>query len=102
MATNNPGYDILSKEPGSGVYLFIEVKGRIEGAPIFTVTKNEILTALNKPEQYLLALVAVADDDGTDVRYLRQPFRGEEAAFFDVTSVNYEWKKLFERAEAPA
>jgi hypothetical protein len=77
------------------------VKGRIEGAPIFTVTKNEILTALNKPDQYLLALVAVAEDDGTDVRYLRQPFKGEDAAFFDVTSVNYEWTKLFDRGEVP-
>ena len=101
MPTNNPGYDILSKDPASGDYLFIEVKGRVLGAPIFTVTKNEILTALNKREQYLLALVAVAEDDGTDVRYLRQPFKGEEAVFFDVTSVNYEWTTMFDRAEAP-
>jgi superfamily II DNA or RNA helicase len=101
MPTNNPGFDILSKNPASGDYLFIEVKGRIEGAPIFTVTKNEILTALNKPDQYILALVAVAEDDGTHARYLRQPFKGEEAAFFDVTSVNYEWAKLFERAGNP-
>ena len=82
--------------------MFIEVKGRVEGAPIFTVTKNEILTALNKPKQYLLALVEVLDDDQTTARYLRRPFKGEEAAFFDVTSVNYEWKTLFERAEVPA
>jgi superfamily II DNA or RNA helicase len=102
MPPNNPGYDILSKDPAHGEYWFIEVKGRIEGAPIFTVTKNEILTALNKPDQYLLALVEVLAGDRTTVRYLRRPFQGEEAVFFDVTSVNYEWKKLFERAEVPA
>jgi superfamily II DNA or RNA helicase len=102
MPPNNPGYDILSKDPAAGEYLFIEVKGRVEGAPIFTVTKNEILTALNKPNQYVLALVEVLNDDRTTVGYLRRPFKGEEAAFFDVTSVNYEWRKLFQRAEVPS
>jgi superfamily II DNA or RNA helicase len=102
MPRNNPGYDVLSKDPGSGEFLFIEVKGRVEGAPTVTVTRNEILTALNKPAQYVLALVEVSDRDETDVQYLREPFAGSEDAFFDVTSVNYNWQKLTTRAAAPA
>lgn len=53
------GYDIESRIPGAGKMRFIEVKGRIEGAEIVTVTKNEIITALNKPDNFILALMRV-------------------------------------------
>ena len=46
----NPGFDILSKDPVKGELRFIEVKGRVAGAPNVTVTKTEVLTALNKPD----------------------------------------------------
>jgi hypothetical protein len=42
------GYDIGSRGPGTGKLRFIEVKGRGDGAATVTVTKNEILYALNK------------------------------------------------------
>ena len=101
MPRNNPGFDILSKDPATGGLFFIEVKGRVEGAPTVTVTKNEILTGLNKRDQFVLALVAVADDETTAVRYLPAPFVGSEDAYFDVTSVDYEWGKLTARATEP-
>jgi superfamily II DNA or RNA helicase len=101
MPHNNPGYDILSKDPVSGAIVFIEVKGRVALAPSVTVTKNEILTSLNKPEQFVLALVEVAVDDAVTVRYVKQPFVGSQDVYFDVTSVNYDWKKLIERSMAP-
>jgi SNF2 family DNA or RNA helicase len=101
MHHNNPGFDIRSKDFRTGEILFIEVKGRVQGAPIVTVTKNEILTALNKPEQFIFAMVEVADDNGTIVRYLRRPFTTNAESLFDVTSVNYKWKNLFERAGQP-
>ena len=44
----------------------------------------------------------VPSDGEPQVRYLREPFTGSEDAYFDVTSVNYTWNKLFDRAEAPA
>jgi hypothetical protein len=44
------GYDIESRVPGTGKLRFIEVKGRVTGADCITVTKNEILCSLNKPE----------------------------------------------------
>jgi len=39
-----------------------------------TVTKNEILTAPNKPEDYILAIVFVGPDGATTPRYLAKPF----------------------------
>ena len=42
MPHNNPGYDIESRRP-DGHLVFIEVKGRIEGADDFWVTRTEIL-----------------------------------------------------------
>ena len=34
----------------------IEVKGRAVGAKTVTITKNEILTGLNKPDEFILAV----------------------------------------------
>jgi hypothetical protein len=44
------GYDIESRVPGTGKLRFIEVKGRVSGADTITVTRNEILYSLNKPD----------------------------------------------------
>jgi superfamily II DNA or RNA helicase len=127
------GYDIESRPSSSGNFgnadsndvshlRFIEVKGRISGADTVTVTKNEILTALNKPENYILALVQVpklndfAEGDtfndieglhkyGVDthdcaVRYTHHPFQREPD--FAACSVNYDWKELWEKGKEPA
>ena len=51
------GYDIESREPGTGRLRFLEVKGRVSGAATITVTKNEILYSLNKPDDFILAIV---------------------------------------------
>ena len=51
------GYDIESRDPASGRLRFLEVKGRVSGAPAITVTRNEILYSLNKPDAYILAIV---------------------------------------------
>ncbi|MFG1363450.1 helicase-related protein [Xanthobacter versatilis] len=93
------GYDIESAIPGTGRLRFIEVKGRVAGADTVTVTKNEILYSLNKPDDFILAMVAFGADGSHEVRYLRRPF-GQEPDF-GVTSVNYEFSELLRRAEAP-
>jgi len=108
------GYDIESVVPGTGQLRFIEVKGRIEGAETVTVTKNEILAALNKPDNFILALVQVPVDqnfpegdafavrepggnyqvqgNGCILRYVREPFQQPD---FRSCSVNYPWKDLW-------
>ena len=72
------GYDIESRDPrGESGLRFIEVKGRVAGAETVTVTKNEILYSLNKPENFILALVEFLEDGAERVHYLRRPFRRE-------------------------
>lgn len=93
------GYDIESAIPGTGRLRFIEVKGRVASADTVTVTKNEILYSLNKPDDFILAMVAFGADGSHEVRYLRRPF-GQEPDF-GVTSVNYEFSELLRRAEVP-
>jgi hypothetical protein len=98
--TEKLGYDIESRVPGTGKLRFLEVKGRLTGASTITVTKNEILYSLNKPDDFILAIVEFLDGDAHRVHYLRCPFRREPD--FGVTSVNYDFAELLARAEAPA
>jgi hypothetical protein len=100
---NNPGFDIRSTTPNGDLRL-IEVKGRIAGADTFSVTRNEILTGLNAPDQFVLALVSVAADgpDGDEVRYVRRPFTGADAPFFGTTSVTFGWAELWAAGTMPA
>ena len=93
------GYDIESQVPNTGKLRFIEVKGRISGADVLTVTKNEILYSLNKPEDFILAMVEFHLDGTHQVKYLRQPFQREPD--FGVTSVNYNFADLLARAGVP-
>lgn len=91
------GYDVESQIPQSkrdvsGATLrFIEVKGRAAGADTVTVSKNEILTALNKPDEYILAIVEVNGEQARTV-YLKKPFL--ERPDFAATSVNYNIAEL--------
>ncbi|MEK6324546.1 MAG: helicase-related protein [Acidobacteriota bacterium] len=94
------GYDIESRVPGTGKLRFIEVKGRVTGAPTITVTRNEILYSLNKPEDFILAIVEFTDSDNHRVHYVRHPFQREPD--FGVTSVNYDFGELLARAEIPS
>lgn len=101
VSASKCGYDVESLIPKelrvkSSPLRFIEVKGRTKGASTVTVSKNEILTAFNKPDEYILAIVEV---DGTDTNtvYLKHPF--SERPDFAATSVNYDIGDLIERAE---
>ena len=93
------GYDLESRDPRTGELRFIEVKGRVAGATTITVTRNEILTSLNKPDDYILALVEFLEGGAHRVHYVRRPFRREPD--FGVTSVNYSIAELLARAEEP-
>jgi len=95
------GFDIESQIPqekrGNLPPLrFIEVKGRAKGADTVTVSKNEILTAFNKPDDYILAIVEV---DGQNIHtiYLKKPFR--ERPDFAATSVTYDIDELINSSE---
>jgi SNF2 family DNA or RNA helicase len=93
------GYDVESKVEANGKLRFIEVKGRVAGALTVTVTRNEILTALNKPDDFILAVGQVEDGQQRLV-YIRQPFQQEPE--FAVESINYNLQDLLSRGKSPA
>lgn len=94
------GYDIESLIPDDGRLFFIEVKGRANGAKTVTITKNEILTGLNKPDEFILAVVLVDGDKVHEPVYVRRPFGREPD--FGVTSVNYDLSELLAKGNQPA
>ncbi len=98
VSADKCGYDIESSVPGSGKLRFIEVKGRVQGSETVTVTRNEILTALNKPDDFILALVLV-DGETTAIHYISRPFHAEPD--FGATSVNYDQAKLIAKGVLP-
>jgi SNF2 family DNA or RNA helicase len=91
------GYDIESLDPRSGRLRFIEVKGRVSGADTITVTRNEIVTSLNKPDDFILAIVEFIEGGTHRVHYVRRPFRRESD--FGVVSVNYALDELMAAGE---
>ncbi len=93
------GYDIESHISNTGRLRFIEVKGRVAGADVLTVTRNEILYSLNKPDDFILAMVEFRQDGEHKTYYLRRPFQREPD--FGVTSVNYNYSELLARAKVP-
>ena len=97
--TEKLGYDIESRVPGTGKLRFLEIKGRVSGADTITVTRNEILYSLNKPDDFILAIVEFAGDEHR-VHYVREPFKREPD--FGVTSVNYSFGELLARAGSPS
>jgi superfamily II DNA or RNA helicase len=99
VSEQNLGYDVESSIPATGLLRFIEVKGRVKGSKTVTITKNEILTGLNKPDDFILAL-AIIDQDLAHIRYVRRPFATEPD--FKATSVNYDLAALLTQAQEPA
>ena len=90
------GYDIESFDPKNGSLRFQEVKGRAAGAETVTVTRNEIMVALNEPDNFILAVVEV-NGSQTDVHYCSRPFTREPD--FAATSVNYDLSELLTAVE---
>ena len=57
-------------------------------------------TALNEPENFILAIVEFFEDNDHRVRYVRRPFMREPD--LAVTSVNYRMDELLARSETPS
>ena len=74
VSARKEGYDIVSLDPDRMKLRFIEVKGRAEGADTVTITKNEIITGLNKKSDFALAIVQVDSGRANEPRYVWDPF----------------------------
>jgi len=83
----NRGYDIESRDGTTGTLRFLEVKGRHPSAQHITITRNEMICALNNPEQWLLAYVEVADGKAGDPIYRSNPF-GDDGLPFSASTFN--------------
>ncbi|MFN3595576.1 MAG: DUF3883 domain-containing protein, partial [Thiobacillaceae bacterium] len=96
------GWDITSiPRPRDGRLLpsrHIEVKGRAKGQTTITVTRNEILYALNQADQFILAIVLVDGEHYQGPYYIRKPFTQEPD--WAVTSINLDLDALLARATA--
>lgn len=96
VAAQKCGWDITS-QPAEGAIRHIEVKGRAKGAPSITVTRNEILYALNQADKFVLAIVLVDENDEAEgPYYLKNPFTQEPD--YGVASINYDLKELLSKA----
>ncbi len=95
------GWDITSyppaidgKQPESR---HIEVKGRVKGSSIITVTRNEMLYALNQADKFVLAVVIVDGESYEGPYYLRNPFNAEPG--WAVSSINMDLGELLATGE---
>lgn len=102
MPHNNPGYDIESRQ-SDGHLIYLEVKGRIEGADMFWVSKTEALHGKNAGAGSRLALVSVSDrgSEFDEVRYIVDPFHDIDFGDFNATGVMGNWKQEWERGMDP-
>ncbi len=95
------GWDVTSIPRGQDGRLapsrHIEVKGRAKGQSTITVTKNEIMYALNQAEKFILAIVIVDGDTHEGPYYLTDPFTQEPD--WAVASINLNLDQLLARAE---
>lgn len=101
VSADKCGWDITARPPlntdGSLPQdRHIEVKGRSKGQTTITVSRNEILYALNQAEKFLLAIVLVDGDSFDGPFYIRQPFNKEPDT--GVASINYDLAELLSKA----
>ena len=75
---------------------FIEVKARTAEATTITATRNEILTALNKPHNFILAICQV-ENGQKKLRYIRRSFQQEPD--FGTGSFRYSLEGILPRSE---
>jgi hypothetical protein len=94
------GYDVCSLDPATGHLRFIEVKGRVNGADTVMITRQELITSLNKPDQFILALVEVVDGTGQTPRYVRGALDTREPPF-GHNAIQFSLRALDARAEPP-
>jgi hypothetical protein len=94
------GWDVTAQPPVVDGVLpdarHVEVKGRVKGADVVIVTRNEICTALNQGEKFWLAIVLVDGNTVDGPHYVRQPFTQEPE--LGVTAVTYRLADLLAKA----
>lgn len=101
VSAQKVGYDIASYDPKTDHLRFIEVKGRIDGADSVMITRQEVITSLHEPDKFILAIVQVEAGFAREPRYVRGALDTREPPF-EQNAIQFNIKRLLDRAEAPA
>jgi len=101
VSADKCGWDITSRPPANSDGALppdrhIEVKGRSKGQTTITVSRNEIMYALNQQQQFLLAIVLIDGNEYEGPFYIHNPFTSEPD--FGVASVNYDLADLLSKS----
>ena len=104
VSADKCGWDITSRPPVNSDGSLkpdrhIEVKGRAKGQTTITVSRNEIIYALNQTDKFMLAIVIVDGDSYEELYYIRNPFNSEPD--FGVASINYDLSEMLSKAMRP-
>lgn len=100
VSKDHCGWDLTSipKDP-MAIQRHIEIKGRAYGADTVTLTRNEVLYALNQGDKFILAIVLIHPDDRIDgLYYIHRPFKNEPEA--GAVSINYSLAELLKKAQS--
>ncbi len=99
---NNPGFDILSIDPETGIHYFIEVKGHLPQTTEISVSAQQVQKAKANPDRWRLAVASVPTDPDAEpvVRYLLEPFR-DTVMHFAQTKVPLNVANLIATASEP-
>ena len=101
VSAQKVGYDIASYDPKTDHLRFIEVKGRIDGGDSVMITRQEVITSLHEPDKFILAIVQVEAGFAREPRYVRGALDTREPPF-EQNAIQFNIKRLLDRAEAPA
>jgi SNF2 family DNA or RNA helicase len=93
------GYDIESRDPKESHLYFVEVKGRLANADSISLTRNEILCALNAPDRFRLAIVLVEGGAAQPPVYVTNFDFGQPG--FAQTGATYALKQLLDHGGPP-
>ena len=98
------GWDITARPPVNADGSIkpdrhIEVKGRSKGQSTITVSRNEIIYALNQADKFILAVVIVDGDTFDGPYYIKQPFTQEPD--WAECSKNLDLNALLSKAVSP-
>jgi SNF2 family DNA or RNA helicase len=101
MAHNNRGFDIKSRHP-DGDIIYIEVKGRIQGADTFTITSSEVSFAQTQGVAHRLALVSVSPSGPAldEARYVSNAFENIQLSQ-STASINERWSDYWTKGQVP-
>ncbi|MCC7383917.1 MAG: DUF3883 domain-containing protein [Deltaproteobacteria bacterium] len=93
------GYDIESKDRASSDLFFLEVKGRAVGAEHVTLTRTEMLCALNKPKNFRLAVVMIDANGAQPPVYVAGYDYGQPG--FELTSASFPLRSVLAHGGPP-